>query len=273
MITFYLILLCSLVLGVIFFAFQPAWAIIECAISERKSSSKAIWLILILVSWSLGGLIYAVFITNSKKLKTMTVIFGIPFLVILALSGIFYIKDPALFKSYYESSLKKSNSLNAGISNKDHPAGDGTTKTESSNLDKADKATITILQATSLEIKNDFKGAILLASQILENNPENVDALSIRAKSYIKLGDKIKGTADFLKAIEVTSAKINFDKENYAHYKRRGTLYLQMKKFDSAEEDMKEALSLKPDDEMIEILIRSIKSSKSMAKLTEQLGH
>jgi len=67
---FFILFLCTL----LFFAtVQPIWALIDCAISKKASAGAKIVVILLMIFlWGLMGLIYGLFLTSSKALKSVT---------------------------------------------------------------------------------------------------------------------------------------------------------------------------------------------------------
>lgn len=55
--------------GTLLLALLPVWAIIDCAISNKTSESKTIWIVLIFFTWGIGSLIYATFFADSRFLR------------------------------------------------------------------------------------------------------------------------------------------------------------------------------------------------------------
>lgn len=61
----------------------PFWAILECAFSKRTGGLKAFLLILLVVTWGLGSLVYGLFVTTSKLLRIFTILAVVGVLAIL----------------------------------------------------------------------------------------------------------------------------------------------------------------------------------------------
>jgi hypothetical protein len=66
----FILLMVILVLGTV----HPFWAIVDCAVStDHGKGSKALWILGILFTWTIGSVLYGLFSTRSPKLKKVTV--------------------------------------------------------------------------------------------------------------------------------------------------------------------------------------------------------
>lgn len=90
----------SLIIMILFLGFallallHPFWGIIECAIAkDRGGVNKGVWLIIMLVTWSLGSLVYGLFATTSKTLRRATLLLILPTVILTVLSGIVLLRD------------------------------------------------------------------------------------------------------------------------------------------------------------------------------------
>ncbi|MFN0117360.1 MAG: PLDc N-terminal domain-containing protein [Elusimicrobiota bacterium] len=60
----------TFVVSIVMAALIPFWGIIDCAISEEETKqNKILWLLLMLLTWWIGGLIYGIFGTKTPNLK------------------------------------------------------------------------------------------------------------------------------------------------------------------------------------------------------------
>jgi|GEM_PF-3666083 len=78
-------------------------------------------------------------------------------------------------------------------------------------------------------------------SKILRNNPENIDILFQRARSYRKLGKYSQALNDIMKVINKDSVYTN-------SYYERGEMYWNLKEYDKAIHDFKIQLKINPKD-------------------------
>lgn len=63
----------AIVLGFLAFLVIPVWSIFDCAYSKLEKGTKVLVVILLLLSWSLGSLIYSVFFSESKVLRKFSI--------------------------------------------------------------------------------------------------------------------------------------------------------------------------------------------------------
>ncbi len=81
----FVLLMLLFFLGILFyFLIFPIWMIVDCAISERKSSSKVAWIIALLLTWTLGALVYGLFASVKRAVKILSgagFVFAIGFIV------------------------------------------------------------------------------------------------------------------------------------------------------------------------------------------------
>ena len=80
----------AFLVGFLLFGIIPIWAIFDCALSKRGGGTKALVIILLLLFWGLGSLIYSIFSTDSKVLRRLTIlaICGLVLLTIFSLSSL-----------------------------------------------------------------------------------------------------------------------------------------------------------------------------------------
>lgn len=78
----------AILLGFLMLLVLPWLALIECARSDRDSSSRAFLIVGIVLTWGLGSLIYGLFLTRSRFLRILTVGSIVLFLVVAVPSAI-----------------------------------------------------------------------------------------------------------------------------------------------------------------------------------------
>ena len=73
---------------------HPFWGIVECAVTtDRGGVSKGFWVIVMLLTWTVGSLAYGLFVTTSKTLRRATLILVLPMLLLTIFSGIVLLRD------------------------------------------------------------------------------------------------------------------------------------------------------------------------------------
>jgi len=109
------VLFSLLFIGAIFFicVVFPIWMIVDCATSaSRKSLSKALWIVFMLLTWVLGGIVYGLLASRKKALQwTSGALFMVGALMIFFfLRSLFYVADLASTEA-----LKKVEAIQAGV--------------------------------------------------------------------------------------------------------------------------------------------------------------
>ena len=109
------VLFSLLFIGVILFicVVFPIWMIVDCATSaSRKSLSKALWIVFMLLTWVLGGIAYGLLASRKKALQwTSGALFMVGALMIFYfLRSLFYVADLASTEA-----LKKVEAIQAGV--------------------------------------------------------------------------------------------------------------------------------------------------------------
>ena len=67
-------------------AVHPFWAIVECAVSDKLDGArKGLWILAMLLTWTLGSFLYGIFATYSPTLRRVTR--GCSLLIMLLLVG------------------------------------------------------------------------------------------------------------------------------------------------------------------------------------------
>jgi hypothetical protein len=75
----------AFILGLVTLLVLPWWAIFDCIFSRRSGGLKVVGVLLLLVTWGLGSLIYGLFVTTSRSLRIATAVaFGGVFLLFAA---------------------------------------------------------------------------------------------------------------------------------------------------------------------------------------------
>lgn len=64
----------AVLVGGLMLVLIPFWSILDCAVSRRDNGTKVLLIVLLFVTWTLGALVYAVFVTESRTLRRFTVI-------------------------------------------------------------------------------------------------------------------------------------------------------------------------------------------------------
>lgn len=91
----------------------PIWMIVDCAITaSRKSLSKALWIVFMLLTWTLGAIVYGVFGSKKRGLQWTAAIIFITGVIGLYLfvRGLFYVADLAS-----REALKKVEAIQTGV--------------------------------------------------------------------------------------------------------------------------------------------------------------
>ena len=52
----------------------PWWAIVDCVRSSRSPDGRAFLVVFLVLTWSLGSLVYGLFVTGSRALRIFTVL-------------------------------------------------------------------------------------------------------------------------------------------------------------------------------------------------------
>ena len=108
--------------------------------------------------------------------------------------------------------------------------------------------------------------SLLLSHTTLQKEEINALILSTNlnlAMCYLKTQDNIKAVKFASKALEV-------DPNSVKGYFRRGLAYLEMKNLDKAEEDLKQAESMNPDDASIAHAVARLNKLNKKAELKQR---
>lgn len=102
-------------LAVVLFIFLgfPMWMIVDCAIaSSRKNLSKALWIVSMLLTWTLGAIIYGLFASRKKAAQwTAGVVLVVGVLgIVLFVRSLFYVADLAS-----REALKRVETIQVGV--------------------------------------------------------------------------------------------------------------------------------------------------------------
>src|SRR5262249_38955589 len=62
----------GLILGVVALVVLPWWAIFDCIFSHRSGGLKVVGVLLLLITWGFGSLVYGLFITTTRALRLVT---------------------------------------------------------------------------------------------------------------------------------------------------------------------------------------------------------
>jgi tetratricopeptide (TPR) repeat protein len=215
-----LLFLFSLLL--ILFALQPFWAIIDCAISERSTTQKTIWIISMLLLWSVAGIVYGMTSAKSQKLRIFSFIVGIPCELILLLGVSLYVQDPSSFDKY-KSSISNKKTISGHVDSE-------TIKNES----QADLNTPLLkeIKIGLLLSKKNYSEALEELNKELATDPNNSKFLSMRGKAYAELNDIENSKKDFAKAISIINEAISKEPNSAELLFERSGIYMKMKEYD-----------------------------------------
>lgn len=67
-------ILIAAALGFLIFLVIPIWAIFDCVESKREGGTKVLIIILLILTWGVGSLIYSAFFSSSRALRTSTIL-------------------------------------------------------------------------------------------------------------------------------------------------------------------------------------------------------
>ena len=101
------------------------------------------------------------------------------------------------------------------------------------------------LDGNAEKTKNAATEAIELYNQVLAENPENVKAINARAAVQDIVANG-QGTADYNKAIEISTASLSKNPNDADAYYNRATAYRGLKSYDKARADYEQAIKLNP---------------------------
>ncbi|HMO17654.1 MAG TPA: PLD nuclease N-terminal domain-containing protein [Oligoflexia bacterium] len=164
----------SLLVSIFFFLVQPIWAIIECAVSERSNSSKAIWIILTAFFWSMAGFFYALVGTSSKALRYVSIFFALPVIILFGLGAYVYLNDPAGFLEKIEKTIEEAlppEVLEMVLEGLDDPS--EFEKKIDMAIEKMDKASREIESGNDLDIESLGKELEKLGKELQDKEPDS----------------------------------------------------------------------------------------------------
>ena len=95
----------AVLVGGLMLVLVPFWAIFDCAASRRETGTKILLIILLFFTWTLGALVYAVFLTDSRALRRFTIISTV-IAVLLAIASAILLFSGAAIHSTRESERK-----------------------------------------------------------------------------------------------------------------------------------------------------------------------
>ena len=75
-------------LGFVTLLLLPWWAILDCAFSRRSAGLKVVGVVLLVITWGLGSLIYGLFATTSRVLRVVTAVAFGGVLLLLVTGGV-----------------------------------------------------------------------------------------------------------------------------------------------------------------------------------------
>ena len=81
-------ILAGVCLGFVTLLLLPWWAIFDCALSRRSGGLKVVGVILLLITWGLGSLVYGLFVTTSRALRIVTAVTFGGVVVLLGAGGV-----------------------------------------------------------------------------------------------------------------------------------------------------------------------------------------
>ncbi len=245
------------------FVLQPFWAIIDCAISEKTTGQKTVWIISMLLLWSVAGIVYGMTSAKSKKLRIFSFIVGIPCELILLLGVSLYVQDPSSFDKYKSSINDKATS--SGELQSD------TTKNESKNdlETNLNDSSFRAIKIGLLISKKNYSEALEELNKELATDPNSSIFLSMRGKAYAELNDIENSKKDFSKAISIINEAISKEPNSAELLFERSGIYMKMKEYDLAINDLKASLKIDPSSEIRKITLSTAESLKSVIELSK----
>lgn len=86
----------AVLLGALLLVLIPIWAIFDCAYSSRDSGTKALVIILIVLSWTVGSLVYSIFFASSRALRRFTIVSLVAMSLLVVASVVFLLSGASM---------------------------------------------------------------------------------------------------------------------------------------------------------------------------------
>lgn len=74
---------------------QPIWCVVDCAVAQRPTASKVVWILLLLLLWGIANWFYGAFAASGRALRGLS---RLAWILIIALLAAFF----ALYYSHEE---------------------------------------------------------------------------------------------------------------------------------------------------------------------------
>ena len=73
-----ILLVIVFIIGILFYGFVfPVWMIVDAAIAERSTAAKVVWIIVMILTWTLGAAAYGLFAAKGVLKKVLALIGGL----------------------------------------------------------------------------------------------------------------------------------------------------------------------------------------------------
>ncbi|MEM9587934.1 MAG: hypothetical protein AAGA03_11700 [Planctomycetota bacterium] len=233
---------------------NPLIAMIECLMSNALSGgAKAFWILFTLLTWAMGGNMYALFASHSGGLRKFS--WSVVLIALVSLGTCFglSVADPQLVPQ-----IQKMASANGAFDLEDLQEINGLDTSSISEMswgmDAVDdamsdmKTSLLIMEAQSAAMENDYPAALKKIDEAIAQAPNSYQAKVVRGGFLKASGQTEQANNELLRAAYELTKKIEAEPTNPELYSVRADCWKHLDDRLAAIKDVKEAIRLTDGD-------------------------